>query len=784
MKILFVINQLYKGGAETALVNLLNNLNSNEFEVDLLIFDQYSPNKNLVSLIPYVPDWVRVITGGKKNEAHLFFKKVVRKITNSIFGISRYEKEFITYLASRKYDLAISYGEWFSPMYVTNYAQADTKCVWIHSDIDKASFLDQGVIDSYGKIDKYIFVSETSAQAALSKYPYLRKKTKIIHNQIDLKRIRNKASEPLPRSIEKYFGGDAFTLVTIANFRPEKNHLRQVAVLNELKKIGLPIKWINIGSKANENLVKKIQDQVKKYNLQDDFILIDALDNPFPAISNADAVCVLSDHESWSMVISEALALNKVVIATKTSGAVAQINHGENGFLCDQTVSDIVSKIKELYKSPKMKRQIELNLERSKDFKNSDLIQEKIYSLVENKQKSIVYVFDNINYVSGARTAALEQIKFLSQSANVSILSVEPCYDPKLAKEFPIFDFRSHEYFRCVYQSAKDVLLGQNIGFKKKCFRLLFALIRRTLGPIKAFDYLFSEMFKSLKSYDVICVVSEGSQYRKLVADLDGVRKIQWIHTDYSSWRNVSWYTKKITKDDYSTYKKFDVIVCLSETLRDKFCTIYPDLVNKTVTIPNFINYTEIIQRANHDFDSLEHQYWNLITIGRMEPEKRYNVLLEVARLLKQMGICFRWYFIGGGVLFDEVKKQRDNMNLEKEVIMTGQLSETLPILKYCDLMVLGSNYEGTPVTIDEAKVLGVPVFSTRVGGIADQLDGIFGYVFTDESPKNMANEIADFFSKNREKISVFNLEKCKTYNEQIRKSLTEIFINLPIEKN
>lgn len=778
MQILFVINQLYKGGAETALVNLLNNLDPMKFDVDLLIFDQYSPNKNLVSLIPYVPNWVNVITGVERNEASFFVRKGIKKIANSVFGMSVHEKEFIKYLASKKYDLAISYGEWFSPEYVVNYAQADTKCVWIHSDIDKAAFLDQGVIDSYAAIDKYVFVSESSAKAALSNYPYLEKKMEVIHNQIDLKKIQNMAKESLTRSIAKYCDGDDFTLVTVANFRPEKNHLRQVAVLKELVQMGLPIKWLNIGSKANVNLVNQIESKVKEFNLQNNFILIDALDNPFPVVCKADAVCVLSDHESWSMVISEAKALKKVVIATRTSGAIEQITDGENGLLCDQTVSDIVDKVKKLYLDSKLKKKIELNLENaSRVLENSNLILEKLCSLVPNRQESIVYVFDNINYISGARSAALEQIKFLSERADVSILSVEPCHDLNLAKQFHIFDFRSNKYFRCVHQSAKHVLRCPEFGIKEKCFRLLFAFIRRTMGVNIAFNYLFSKTFKSLERYDVVCVVSEGSQYRKLVSNLDGVKKVQWIHTDYATWRDFSWFTKALTKKDDLIYSNFDVIVCLSESLRNKFCAIYPRLMDKTMAVPNLIDYTNITKRADYDFDSLEHQYQNIITIGRMEAEKRYDKLLEVASILKQNGVKFKWYFVGGGILFDEIKKKKESLNLSEEVVMTGHLTNPLPILKHCDLMVLASNYEGTPVTIDEAKVLGIPVFSTNVGGVVDQLDGKYGFIFSHDSPENMAYELTNYFGNQKAEIKTFGLDTCKAYNDHIRKSLTEIFI-------
>lgn len=58
-KLLFVISQLYRGGAETSLVNLLNHLDKNKYEIDLVILNQ-SPVKGAVSLIDSIPSWVKV----------------------------------------------------------------------------------------------------------------------------------------------------------------------------------------------------------------------------------------------------------------------------------------------------------------------------------------------------------------------------------------------------------------------------------------------------------------------------------------------------------------------------------------------------------------------------------------------------------------------------------------------------------------------------------------------------------------------------------------------------
>ena len=51
------------------------------------------------------------------------------------------------------------------------------------------------------------------------------------------------------------------------------------------------------------------------------------------------------------------------------------------------------------------------------------------------------------------------------------------------------------------------------------------------------------------------------------------------------------------------------------------------------------------------------------------------------------------------------------------------------PLLAACDALVVFSEYEGTPVTIDEAKALGVRVIAPDIGGIREQLGGAPGEI-------------------------------------------------------
>lgn len=170
-------------------------------------------------------------------------------------------------------------------------------------------------------------------------------------------------------------------------------------------------------------------------------------------------------------------------------------------------------------------------------------------------------------------------------------------------------------------------------------------------------------------------------------------------------------------------YKKYDAIVCLNELLKERFLQIYPKLKGKVIAIHNPIPHQEIIDKAK---DTLlvpfDKKFYNFITIGRFEWEKRYDRLVTIASELKKRNFQFRWYFVGDGALFESTQELVRQKKLQQEIILTGMLTNPYPLLKNCDCMILFSEYEGTPVTIDEAKVLGVPVIANDVGGIKEQI--------------------------------------------------------------
>lgn len=356
-KILFVITQFYKGGAETSLLNLFHCLDSQKYEVDFLVLNQIE-YQDATSLMGEVPEWIHVFDAVKNRGNGVKLEQLAGKIYRRLFHTETYVKSAVDFVKNRKYDVAISFGEWLSPAFLVKKVNAVKKYVWIHIDLDKADFVNKEELVKYdSRITGYIFASEKSRQSSIHRCPQMTEKSIVVHNILNRQNILSRSAEDvtLPQA------NDSF-LLSVGNLRVEKNYPRQIEVMRILKEKKIPIKWICVGSTVDKNVYGEVSELLEKYRLKDDFILCGADDNPYKYMKRAKAVMVLSDHESWSLVISEAKLLGVPVIATNTSGAQEQIVNGETGIITSFQAEEIADEIEEFLKNLDLQDKIRKNL--------------------------------------------------------------------------------------------------------------------------------------------------------------------------------------------------------------------------------------------------------------------------------------------------------------------------------------------------------------------------------------------------------------------------------------
>jgi glycosyltransferase involved in cell wall biosynthesis len=110
--------------------------------------------------------------------------------------------------------------------------------------------------------------------------------------------------------------------------------------------------------------------------------------------------------------------------------------------------------------------------------------------------------------------------------------------------------------------------------------------------------------------------------------------------------------------------------------------------------------------------------------------------------------ILFPWDPSRAEKRFDLVKSasqilQRDNMQIELVVIYDEPQEVVAKYMNACDVMVLTSDHEGSPLTIREALACGLPVVSVDVGDIRKTIENVDGCYMCKKKAEDIAEKIS-----------------------------------------
>ena len=366
--------------------------------------------------------------------------------------------------------------------------------------------------------------------------------------------------------------------------------------------------------------------------------------------------------------------------------------------------------------------------------------------------KSILYIFDDINYISGAQKVMLYQIYILLNYYEITIFSLtKPSEEIQNSLEGVEFlDECIWEKNRIISKSLNDVLKDKSIKLSDKLSRIRFALLNYLQKNRNVMKNIIDEnMLRKFEAYQTIIVVSEASKLRNTISMIEGPKKIQWIHTDYLAWCDFSSWTKNITCNDSKIYSKFDKIIALTQISKCGLLKKLPVIDGKVEVINNLIPVDDIIKKSKEKCNLVMHNnVINIVSIGRIDVEKAYDRIIEVCRRCREEKFQFKWYIIGDGPLYNDIKNAICRFKLEETLILLGKLENPYPVLKQADYFALLSNYEGMPATIYEALVLNIPIIATDVGGIREQLNnGKYG-ILVNNKLEDIYNMIRNILQK------------------------------------
>jgi len=127
-----------------------------------------------------------------------------------------------------------------------------------------------------------------------------------------------------------------------------------------------------------------------------------------------------------------------------------------------------------------------------------------------------------------------------------------------------------------------------------------------------------------------------------------------------------------------------------------------------------------------------DHSGLRIVSVGRLSAEKRHDRTLRLVARLKQSGFKnVKLTIAGEGPLRQDLEKQAQTLGLLPDTVdFVGAVEDMAVFYRQADMVVLTSDYEGTPNVVLEAMACGLPVIASRVGGVPDLIrDDQSGYL-------------------------------------------------------
>lgn len=360
-RILIVTDSLMGGGAEKVLYDILKNIDLKSYKIDIFLIFNYGIYKHKIEKLG-------INIEGLFDERKDLFKNIFyRKLKSLLIKIFRriYCKYpfLIKNLKRKEYDIEIAFLEGYSSVLVANRKNNSKKIGWIHIDLEKHKMINRNLeMESYKKIDKIICVSNDSKISVENLYPELKAKIEVIYNPIPKEEIlKNSLKESNIYSTEKV------NLITVGRLNKQKGYDILLKTHNELLNEGLDYNLYILGEGEER---KKLEQYIKDNNIERNTFLLGFKENPYPYIKEADVFISSSRYEGYSLVVAEALCLEKPVIATKCTGPVELLDNGKYGLLAEvENVESLKENMKKLILSEKLRKKYsELSKERAKIF--------------------------------------------------------------------------------------------------------------------------------------------------------------------------------------------------------------------------------------------------------------------------------------------------------------------------------------------------------------------------------------------------------------------------------
>lgn len=335
-KILFLIHDLGHGGAEKVLVNLVNNMDPEQFEIH-----------------------VTALFGGGVNEQFLAPQVRYRAVYSRTFPGNSHLMKLLTprqlhrMYVKEHYDIEVSYLEGPCARIISGCTDPATKKVcWIHIEQRTqkraaGSFRSyREAMDCYGRFDRIICVSDTVRKDFLGLLP-VKAPTEVLYNTNESEKIMSLSGESVEDGL---FSDREIKLVGVGKLLKNKGFHRMLPIVQRLRADGHPVRLYILGIGPMEEELEQLSAGL---GIADAVTFLGYQTNPYKYVAKCDLFVCASFAEGFSTAATEALIVGTPVCTVEVSGMKEML--GENnewGIVTENDENALCAGIKSLLDDP------------------------------------------------------------------------------------------------------------------------------------------------------------------------------------------------------------------------------------------------------------------------------------------------------------------------------------------------------------------------------------------------------------------------------------------------
>lgn len=308
-KIIFIIESFIVGGAEKMLIDIVNHLDPDLYDITVCSIYKYS----------VYPNYERYFD--KPFKEHIHYKYIINNHKHlcyrlSSYMLNRFPSLFYKIMIGDQYDTIIAFYEGQPTHLVGSASIKGKKIAWLHTltEYSQKNKTNESLINEkriYQAFDQIVAVSKSVLESFNAKFQIQKQKCSVIYNSIDTSKFNLKKNEIINYNLIK--DDNRPLLISVGRLTKVKGYDRIIKVASKLKEKGYSFTWWIIGDGDEKSWLQK---EIENKKLTSNIVLLGHQSNPYPFIKQADCFISASYIEGLNITLLEAMALNIPVLVS------------------------------------------------------------------------------------------------------------------------------------------------------------------------------------------------------------------------------------------------------------------------------------------------------------------------------------------------------------------------------------------------------------------------------------------------------------------------------------